>query len=214
MRAVAPLLICALLAVGTSAPAANASAAGAFELDASLGYAMPLGDAERYGRVRDTTFGAVTIAVDAAYRMRAVALVVGLQYGVSIPTLCQTAGDCTASLGSDVVTRLGVRLDPPTWGPLSPEVDVGVGYEWLTTRLSDSGAHSSRSYDGPVLLWGSIAAPFRLSARWILGPIAQMTLGTFTGYGIETNVGSSSGNVPERSMHAWVSLGARLAARF
>lgn len=210
MRPRSLIAIGALIAPHKSALAADAS----FELGTSLGYAMPLGDSERYGHVRDTTFGAVPIAVDAAYRTARVGIVAAFQYGVGIPTLCQTAGDCQASFGSDVIARLGVRLYPPSLGPLSPEVDLGVGYEWLTTRLSDSGSHSTRAYDGPVTLWASFAAPFRLTERWTLGPIAQAAMGTFTAYSLETDVGSSSGNVLERSVHAWISLGARAAWRF
>jgi hypothetical protein len=186
-----------------------------FELAASIGYAAPLGDAERGGRLSDTTFGAVPIALDAAYRLAGrVGLAARLQYGVGIPTLCHNAGDCVSSLGSDTVAAIAARIYLPERRAFAPVADAGIGYEWLTTRLSDSGAHSTRGYNGPVLFWLALVAPFRLAGHWSIGPAANLTLGTFTSYSLETNLGSSSADIAARGVHAWVSLSARLAYSF
>ena len=215
MRIAALFTVCLVTSLSQGALAAAASPAASLEVGASLGYSIPIANAERDARVRDTTFGAVPVSLDVAYRVRPqVGVVAQVQYGVGIPTLCKTAGDCRASFGTDVLVLLGVSLYAPHVGPMSPEGGLGIGYEWFTARLSDSGAHSSRGYEGPVVLWASVAAPFRLADRWTLGPVAQGAWGTFTGSSLRTNVGSVSANVAERSMHAWIQLAVRVAHEF
>jgi hypothetical protein len=137
-----------------------------------------------------------------------------MRYGVTIPTLCASASDCQASLGSDFALGAAARFHVPRVWLVSPFVDVGLGYEWLTTRLVDAGATSTRSYGGPVLADLQLAAPFTLGERWSLGPVLGASLGTFTHYDLRTNALSPSGDVPSRGVHAWLSLGARLGLSF
>jgi hypothetical protein len=201
--------------VALSLVASSASAEGPpprrFELGASAGYAAPFGEAERGSRVSDTAFGAVPFAIDASYRVTPfVGVAARVRYGVTIPTLCQSASDCEASLGSDTGLSLTVRLHLPRIGRIAPLADVGLGYEWLTTRLVDAGASSTRSYGGPVLFALQLAAPVSLGERWTLGPALDASLGTFTGYDLVTNAQSPMGDVPVRALHAWLSLGVRL----
>jgi hypothetical protein len=167
--------------------------------------------AERGARVSDTTFGVVPIGIDAAYRVsRLVGVSARAHYGIAIPTLCRSADDCTASLGSDVAVSLAVRFYAPRLGPMRPFVDAGVGYEWLTTRLADSGGRSARAYQGPLLLSTSIAVPFHLGEQWAAGPFVSVAAGTFTAFSLDTNASTQSANVPARAVHAWFSFGARL----
>jgi hypothetical protein len=179
---------------------------------ASVGWAAPLGSAERGGRLRDTTFGTVPLGLDASYRvLSSVGVAAHVTYGIGVPTLCQTTGDCTASLGTDVLAILGIRWHLPRLGPTSPLVDLGVGYEWFAARFADAGAHSARSYRGPVLTSGRLAAPFRAGAHWTLGPVVELSVGTFTARSLQTNVSSISQDVASRAVHGWLQLGVRLA---
>jgi len=215
MRARRPIAVGAALWLAARAAAAGDQAPGRLELGASVGVAAPLGGTERGERLRDTTFGAVPFALDAAYRIATRAgIAAHLHYGVVVPTLCPTASDCASSLGADVSAVVGARVHLPGRGPLAPIADVGVGYEWLTTRMSDAGAHSTRAHQGPVLVRLGLAAPFRFAGRWSFGPAADVSLGTFTAYALETNADSPAGRVPARALHAWVSVGARLAHDF
>jgi hypothetical protein len=178
---------------------------------ASFGWAEPLGSAARGARLRDTTFGTVPLGLDASYRLLpALGVVAHGQYGFGVPTLCQTAADCTASLGTDIELDLAIRWHLPRFGPTASLVDVGMGYEWFTARLVDAGAHSTRSYRGPVLLSAALAAPFRLSTSWTIGPVIGLWAGTFTAQSLEANTVSSSDNVPGRTVHAWLRVGVRL----
>jgi hypothetical protein len=183
---------------------------GRFELAASTGYAAPFGEAEKGSRVGDTAFGAVPFALDAAYRVTPlVGVAAHARYGVAIPTLCQSASDCEGSLGNDMLLLLSARFyGPPVWR-LAPLLDLGVGYEWLTTQLVDAAATSSRSYGGPVVVAVQVMAPIRLGARLTLGPTLGAWLGTFTSYRLQTNAQSPAGDVPWRAVHAWISPGVR-----
>jgi hypothetical protein len=183
----------------------RAARADDFELGAGLGYAAPVGSAERGARVSDTTFGQVPISFHGAYRiLDRVGVVARLQYGVAIPTQCASASECQSSLGSDVVLSLGARFALPR-----VIADASVGYEWLTTKLVDGDATSTRAYHGPVLAV-EVVAPFALGKRWTLGPALGASVGTFTSYALETNALSPSGGVPDRAWHAWLSVAVRV----
>jgi hypothetical protein len=210
MRAAA---IPAVVMLSFAAPpaAAEDSSPRRIQLAVSAGYAAPFGEAERGSRVSDTAFGGAPLALDAAYRVTSfVGIAVLGRYSVTIPTLCSSASDCEASLGSDAALAIAARFYVPRVWLISPLVDVGMGYEWLTTRLVDAGATSTRSYGGPVLLSVQLAAPFHLGERWTLGPALGATLGAFTGYELRTNAQSPAGNVPARAPHEWLSLGVRV----
>jgi hypothetical protein len=211
-RLVVPAVL-ALLAVASAAAPASAEdlPARRIELAASVGYAAPFGDAEQGSRVSDTAFGAVPFTLDGSYRLTSlVGVALRVRYGVAIPTLCASASDCQASLGSDLVLGAGARFHLPRVWVVSPFVDVGLGYEWLTTRLVDAGATSTRSYGGPVLAELQLAAPFALGERLTLGPELGASIGRFVHYDLGTNALSPSGSVPSGAVHAWLSLGVRL----
>jgi hypothetical protein len=216
MRRLAHLVLLAVLAVdAAAAPAAAADPPRRVELAASVGYAAPFGEAEQGSRVSDTAFGAVPFGVDGSYRLSSLlGVVLRMRYAVTIPTLCASASDCQASLGSDFLLGAAARFHLPRVWVVSPLADVGLGYEWLTTRLVDSGATSTRSYDGPVLLDLRLAAPFALGERLTLGPELGAAIGTFIHYDLRTNALSPSGGVPSRRVHAWLSVGVRIGFDF
>jgi hypothetical protein len=183
------------------------------ELGASIGWASPIGSAERGARIRDTTTGLVPFELDAAYRLtRHVGVALAARYGAGIPTLCQTASDCESSLGTDVLVAARARFFLPDVGPFDPRLDVGVGYEWLTTRFSDAGVGSSRGYRGPVHLSAELFVPFTLGRRFTLGPALGATLGAFTASSLDTPAGSSSSSTVEHALHGWLSLAVRVSA--
>jgi hypothetical protein len=203
--------ILALLLIACGSRTAAADGLRGIELAGALGYAAPLASAEKGSRVSDSAFGSPTFALDAGYRLTSfVGVALHAAYGVTIPTLCQNASGCEASLGSDFTLELAARLHVPRLGPFEPLVDVGLGYEWLTTRLVDAGVSSGRAYNGPVLLVTQIAAPLRLGERWTFGPVVGAAAGTFTRFGLQTPAQSLSGDVPQRAPHGWLTVGVRL----
>lgn len=221
MRARAALVTSslAMLSASTHALADDGAATAAdarnLEISVASGAALPLGSSESGTRTRDTTFGLVPIALGAAYRAsRVVGVALGVRYGIAVPTLCTDSSSCKSSLGSDVALSLRARIYLPRFASASPHVDAGLGWEWLTTRLEDNGASSSRSFSGPLLLTASLASPFALGSRWSLGPLIACELGAFTSSTVEGPGIRSSGAVPSRALHAWLTAGAEVAVRF
>jgi hypothetical protein len=49
----------------------------------------------------------------------------------------------------------------------------------------------------------------RLGSRWTFAPLAGALLGVFTSESLETNVGRRAGNVQDRAVHLWLTLGVR-----
>lgn len=185
------------------------------EVAASLGYAFPAGSPEHGARSSDATFGDAAFDVGFSYQLSRV-LGVGIlgRYGVVIPTLCASGSDCVSSLGHDVVVGARARFFLPRVLTAEPYADVGMGYEWFASKLVDSGVTSTHSYDGPLLLWTELGAPFRIGSRWALGPALGLTLGTFVDSHLEAPGISSDLGIADRSIHAWLSVAGRAAVRF
>jgi hypothetical protein len=73
----------------------------------------------------------------------------------------------------------------------------------------NSGATSTRAYGGPIVAVVEAAAPLRLGSRWTFAPLAGALLGVFTGESLQTNLGRQEGNVGDRAVHVWLTLGVR-----
>lgn len=212
-----PLVAFALAAsIAPSEPrGSHAESKRRVEVSASLGYAFPAGSAERGSRVSDVTFGIVPLELDGTYHLtKAVGVGLSVRYAPVIPNLCSAFDDCTGSIGSDVAITAHTRFFLPRLGPIGPAADLGFGYEWFTSRLTDSGVTSSRFYRGPLLLRVDLMAPFRLSSRWTLGPTFGTIVGTFTNGTLDTPASETSYSIDERSVHVWLSVACRLAASF
>ncbi len=182
------------------------------ELGATVAIAEPLGMAAQGATVSDTTFGATPIGLDLSYVLTArFAIVLAGSYAPTIPTLCESTNSCTSSLGSDTQLAARGRLFLPRVWRTTPRLELGIGYEWLTTKLVDNGASASRSYRGPTLASVELGLPFQLGSRWTLGPFASGSLGVFTHEGLTTDGFRSSTDVSGRVVHGWVHLGARLS---
>jgi hypothetical protein len=188
---------------------------GRFSAGVEAGYSAPAGDLETGSHVADVAFGLVPFAVRLGYaltRRLVVGFVVG--YAVGIPTLCATASDCVASLGRDVTLGARAEYIVTRVGRFEPRFEVGFGYEWLRTTLSNNGVSSSRSYAGPVVAALNVFAPFRLSPRLLLGPSIGASLGIFTSAELDTPAFSASGDVVARRLHAWLTPTVRAALEF
>lgn len=210
----------AILAIGAGmllapAPARADEAPSRVEVGAGIAYAAPVGSAERGSLVSDTAIAAVPLRVDVGYAVtRRVAFVAALAYAPVIPTLCQSAGDCISSLGTDVALSLRTRVLLARFGRMSTRLELGVGYEWLTSRLVDNGVASSRAYRGPVLLDVAFSAPLRIGARWTTGPVLSSMLGVFSDESLATPAFRQDARVPDSRPHGWLALGWRLGRDF
>lgn len=206
------------VAVLVMALSALSMPARADAIGASVGWAFPAGSLEQGSKTADVTHGLGTLALD--YRRAltpALSLVLFGRYGVAVPTLCVTASDCTSSLGRDVAVGLRVGyafIELRDELPLIPRVELGVGWEWLTTKLHDGDSGASRSYAGPILASLELAGDARLSRRFTLSPTFSLMSGTFAHLSLGTPAGEASQWIGSRELHTWVSLSLRLSASF
>jgi len=195
-----------------------ASTAHAEEIGLSLGWSIPGGSIERGSKVSDTVYGTIAIGLDAHHAFtESFGLTLFARYGIAVPTLCASAGDCTSSLGRDVSLGLRARYTFVSLAddlPLVPRIEIGTGYEWFTSTLSDSGVSSSRSHHGPILASIEIAGDGRLSRHVILSPTLSITTGAFAHRELSTPAFTDSGYLGARELHTWVFLGLRAAARW
>ena len=181
------------------------------ETDASLGFALPAGSLERGSRVADTTYGAIPLRLDgAAFLAPSLALRASASFAVAIPKLCASAGDCASSLGHDVAVDLGARFAFHDVWRFAPRLDVGVGWEWYGSALSDHGVSSTRSYSGPTFVSLAIAMPIRFGDHFAIGPSSSVRAGTFTSATL-TTPGATASRLDGAALHAW--LGAAIDAR-
>jgi hypothetical protein len=184
-----------------------------WDVGASLGYAAPVGFAQGGDAMSDTASALVPFSLDASYRAtKQVGAGASLTYGIGVPTLCATESDCVASLGRDVSLALRARFFLPHFLRIEPTVDVGPGWEWLSTKLVDGAAESSRFHSGPVFLMEA-SAPLRLGRHTALGPVLGATGGTFTTsrLGTPAFTRDDSGG---HSLHGWLSASLRCAISF
>jgi hypothetical protein len=212
MRIVGPLLVSILVVTPARA---ESEPVRRFDVAASVGYAFPLGSSERGARLSDATFGNAPIDLAAAYRLsERLALLLSGRYGAVVPTLCTDTSDCISSLGHDVILTLRARIFLPRLLGADPYGDVGFGYEWFVSKLADSGATSTHSYDGPILVSTELGMPFEVGRRWTFGPALGLGLGTFIGSRLEAPGIAQEESVSDRSIHAWLSLVVRTSVRF
>jgi len=209
--AISALLLSASLELFAGGARAEASTPSSATLGATLGAALPVGSLEAGSRISDTTFATVPFRLDAGVKLdRRLLVFFSMDYAFGIPTLCVTADDCTSSLGTDVLVIVGVRRAFPRLGPVTPELGWGFGYEWFTSRLSDSGVESSRHYRGPALAALELLAHFRLGRALRLAPTLRAVVGEFSHATLSGPGGETSGRVDGLALHGWLSLGARL----
>lgn len=194
------------------APAA-ARADDALQVGGHVGWAFPAGALERGSRTSDLTFGTPLFGFDVVQRVSPrIGLGAAFSYGVVIPTLC-AASDCTSSLGRDVALTVVGRFAVAEWRKVEAGIDVGVGYEWLSTKLSDSGTTSRRTYRGFA---GQLDADLllRVSAHVRLGPRLELRGGNFHRVSLDAPGIDASGPTEGTTFHLWPAIAFRVTGSF
>jgi len=177
-----------------------------------IGYAYPTGSAETGTDTRDVSFGLVPLTVGGSYSFGRGWNAGGrLRYAPSIPTLCASGPDCEASLGHDVALSFGVGRALPRWRRFTTHVAVEVGWEWLTTKLSDSGVTASRSWNGPIAAV-DLFVDLKTDGPWMMGPAVRLEAGIFSHSALETPAGQSNGSAGT-AIHAWPIISFRIGRR-
>jgi hypothetical protein len=210
MRLGLAVAACALLA--TRAAVAGEGEAP-IEVSAGVGGGVPLGALEAGSSLRDVSFAVAPVEVAFSYLDGRWGATAWGTYAPSIPTLCGSSSECIASVGRDITAGLSVRYDAPRRWKVQTTVSAGLGYEWFTSKLSDGGATSSRSFHGVVIpavdLYGGLSA----GHRWRLGPFLGLSAGRFTGGTLQSPGGDQAALATEPRWHGWAVLGFRMTVR-
>jgi hypothetical protein len=179
---------------------------------AAVGYAYPLGGTELGNEVRDVSFGRVPLWVGGDYDLgRSWSTQLRLNYAVSIPTLCASGSDCVASLGHGIGVEMGIARTLPRWRSFTAQVALYLGWEWLSTRLSDSGVTATRRWNGPSAGL-DVFVDLRSRGPWIVGPAIGISGGIFTHDDLETPAWRTSG-ATSTAWHAWPAIAFRIGRR-
>lgn len=215
----------AILVIGTAALGTRSRASSAGDvvpqpstlvsritMSAALGYSYPVSSAEQGTDTRDVSFGIVPLSLSGTYdldlwwngSLRVL-------YAPNIPTLCASGPDCFSSVGRDVWIAAGIGRRFLRWRRFTPQLELDVGWEWFTTKLSDSGVTSGRSWNGPIASLG-VFVNLKMVGPWIIGPTASVGAGIFSHYHLNTPSWQSSG-ATSTAIHAWPMIGFRLGRR-
>jgi outer membrane protein W len=206
-----------LVAAGTLLSGrAEASEDSGLDLGLRLGYGIPLGSIANAPAgagvgtsLSDYVSGQVPIWVDAGYRFTP-NIMAGLyfQYGFAFPsdTVCQNTSSCS---GSDV--RFGVqgqyRISPHE--SVDPWLGIGVGYEWLTLSTMVAGLDSSLGLRGWEFLHLQGGVDFKVADGFGVGPFIDFSLAEYMTGSADGGGTSISGDVRDKALHEWLTLGVR-----
>jgi hypothetical protein len=214
------LLLVGVAAVGAPSPQAIArdevpvspTLASRIILSVGLGYSYPVASAEQGTDTRDVSFGIVPLSLSGSYDLdQRWNGSVRVLYAPNIPTLCASGPDCFSSVGRDVWIAAGVERTLPRWRRLTPQLELEVGWEWFTSKLTDSRVTSERSWNGPVASL-EVFVNIKTGGPWNIGPTASIGAGIFSHYNLETPAGRSEG-ATATAIHAWPMIGLRIGRR-
>jgi len=206
-----------ILAVALSALLVPAAASAQLTLGARLGYSIAGGDAAKDAAMDETTgiAGAIPIQLEVGYTVIP-DLSIGAYFLYGIGRLsgdfsdeCDAFDlDCSAS-----VMRLGIQ-GIYTMSQLSPTfapwLGVGFGYEWAKTTMEGGGEEATFSFDGFELLNLQAGADFKASPNLGVGPFVSFSFNRFGSGEVEIpGVGSESGDIEDKGLHTYLTIGVR-----
>ena len=145
------------------------------------------------------------------HRHRTTSATLRVGYAPNIPTLCASTSDCLASLGHDLGLHIGISRAFPRWHSLTAQLELYIGWEWLTTKLSDSGIASTRTWTGPTSML-EVFVDVRSRGPWCLGPAIGLSGGVFTHYELGTPTWQARG-ATAAAVHSWMAISFRVVRR-
>jgi hypothetical protein len=185
------------------------------ELEARLGYGLPVGDVDTRaaGAVRDplgqTIEGMVPIWIDGGYRFSPQWFAgLYLMYapgflGGALQRQCENGRSCSVF---DVRAGAELQYHLAPQGPWDPWLGAGLGYEWLRVGASATGVSSTEQWaSGFELANLQAGLDVPVGARVSVGPFAALTTAVYSW----NDSLPSSNTFGGPALHAWVVLGVR-----
>jgi outer membrane protein W len=202
------------------APASGSSATvntepGRFVVGLRLGYGLPIGSIAKDLKMSDEVSGQIPIWLDLGY-MVTPNIMVGLygQYGFGsvggdIKTLCDAAGDSVSCKMSDI--RFGVQGQYHVFPRenLDPWFGLGVGYELMKISLSGGGEEGSATVKGFEFVNLQAGFDYKVAPILGIGPFISFSLGQYGSASADGAGVSVSGDITNKAMHEWLTIGVR-----
>jgi hypothetical protein len=206
-----------LLAVAAAALLFPMVAAAEVSIGASLGYAIPMGDAVKDGPMTDVIKGGVPIEVNVTYGLTK-EVEVGVYAGYEFGFLASDAKDGCDASGVDCSIygwRLGLEGEYLlSHEAIAPFVGANVGLAWETLKESASGDWAKLTERGWEL-GVKAGADMKLSEQLKVGAFIGFAIGQYTNESQKCSSSSicsdDSVSIPssDRAMHEWLTIGVR-----
>ncbi len=173
-----------------------------------LGYSIPLGkaggDEDEELDLSFVSSGQIPIWLDLGYRVTP-NLVLGLYGSYAfgfVGDACVEGADCSANQ-----IRFGVQgqyhLSPGE--SFNPWFGLGIGYEILNLHFEGQGSDFDESFKGFEFANLQVGGDFKVSDSVGIGPFVSFSLGQYSSVGF----GDSSEDLEKKTLHEWLTIGAR-----
>jgi len=120
------------------------------------------------------------------------------QYAIGLWNGCPSNMSCS---GHDVGLGFDVRYHALPGGQVDPWFGIGAGYEWLSFSQSQPGFEFDLRMNGFEFVHLDVGADFVASPNMRIGPFLQFKLAQFRD--------SNSGEIMDRALHEFLTLGVR-----
>jgi outer membrane protein W len=191
-------------AVDTSAPP---DAGGKIKLGLRLGYMLPMGEFAKDSKMSDAVSGGIPLWLDLGY-MVTPNLMVGLyaQYAYLMVKDCPDGATCSAS---DIRIGLQGQYHISPGESMNPWVGLGVGYEMIGTKAEAGGAEVKGNYSGLEFANIQGGADFKVGDSMAVGPFLSFSIGQYSKGEVTTPAGTFEGDITDKAMHQWLTLGVK-----
>ncbi|HUM11613.1 MAG TPA: hypothetical protein VLT82_11735 [Myxococcaceae bacterium] len=211
MRCVLAVL---LLAAGRAAAADAEPAASGFEAAFRSGVMFPAGDADKNEKLSDYAGLGFPIWGDIGYRfggkffVGATAFYAFGTLGDQYKNQCNAAGLSCSGSG----LRLGAeaQFHPSGRAPIDPWVGLGFGFEWISTKISSGTQSGTVTLQGWDFLQLEGGVDFALGSLFRLGPFVAFSMGQYDTATASAQGQSFSQDIPNKALHYWFTVGAKL----
>jgi outer membrane protein W len=187
---------------------AGTAAAEGLELGARLGYGIPMGDAVKDGKLSDGIKSQIPIWIDAGYRIDE-SLFAGLYMSYGIAQLKEDCPDGASCSATDIRVGLQGQYHLSPAESMDPWLGLGIGYEMAKLKVEAGGAEASTTYSGFEFLNLQGGLDFEAAEGVGVGPFLSFSLGQYSKAKVETPAGSVDGDIEDKAMHQWLTLGVR-----
>jgi len=108
--------------------------------------------------------------------------------------------------------RLGIEVQyhiQPA-AKLNPWVGYGIGFEGNAVSGNSNGQAVTESVGGPEFAHLSGGFDFRISKGFGIGPMADFSLGQYTHLKVESGGTTLEGDIKNKTLHEWITVGLRM----